>query len=77
MNIPAQAELGRGTLGFSSETLMSFAYLVAIWGTGMAFSSLPRNALGKSMALNSAPTRITSEMRYIHTSRAMAAPNEP
>lgn len=42
-----------------------------------AVSSLPNVDLGNSIALNSAPMRITSEMRYIHTSRAMATPSDP
>src|SRR5260370_37173633 len=40
-------------------------------------NSLPNTERGKRMALNSAPIRITSEIRYIHTSNAMAAPNDP
>lgn len=42
-----------------------------------ALSSLPSMALGKSMALNSAPTSTTREIMYIHTSRAMLTPSEP
>jgi hypothetical protein len=60
-----------GSLGTTQD------YLVAVCGIRMAFSSLPRKARGKSMALNSAPTRITSEIMYIQTSRAMATPREP
>ena len=34
-------------------------------------------ARGNNMALNSAPTKITSEIMYIQTSRAMPTPSEP
>jgi len=43
----------------------------------IAFSSFPSMARGNSMALNSAPTKTTSETMYIHTNKAMAAPSEP
>ncbi len=42
-----------------------------------AVSSLPSNDRGKSIALNSAPIRMTSEIRYIHTSNAIATPSDP
>jgi len=43
----------------------------------LTFNSLPSVDRGNSMALNSAPIRMTSEIRYIHTSSAMATPSEP
>src|ERR1022692_1891752 len=46
-------------------------------GPLIAVSSFPSMARGKSMALNSAPTRTTRETMYIQTSRAMAAPSDP
>lgn len=52
-------------------------YDVNAFGTLTAVSSLPSIARGNSMALNSAPTRTTSEIKYIHTSKAMAAPSDP
>src|SRR5258708_25439284 len=42
-----------------------------------AFSSLPSSDRGNSIALNSVPIRITSEIRYIHTRSAMPTPNDP
>ena len=52
------------------------AYVLAL-DTGISFNSFPNVARGNNMALNSAPTRITSEIMYIQTSKAIAAPSEP
>src|SRR5882757_10432567 len=46
-------------------------------GALIATSSFPSIARGNSMALNSAPTRITSETIYIQTSNEMPAPSDP
>src|SRR5262249_59996384 len=43
----------------------------------IATSSLPSIARGNSMALNSAPTSITSDIMYIQTRRVMPTPREP
>ena len=63
--------------GRRREDARAYIYLLTGCGAGMAFSSLPRKARGKSMALNSAPIRMTSEIRYIQTSSAIPAPSEP
>lgn len=52
-------------------------YCVASRRLTISRSSRPSIARGKSMALNSAPTRMTSEIMYIHTRRAIPAPREP
>ena len=53
-------------------------YVLLLWG-GMrwAIATLTSIARGNSKALNSAPTRTTKEIRYIHTSKAMATPSDP
>lgn len=43
----------------------------------VAPSSKPSVERGNNMALNSAPIRITSEIRYIHTNKAIATPSDP
>lgn len=63
-----------GTIGRGSETS---SYRALVRDGAVSLSSLPRKARGKSIALNSAPTRMTSEIRYIHTSSAMPTPREP
>lgn len=45
--------------------------------TPIPVNSLPKSERGKSMALNSAPIRITSEIKYIHTKSAIATPSDP
>src|SRR5215469_18269222 len=47
------------------------------YGLAVTPNSLPSSDRGNSMALNSAPMRMTSEIRYIHTSSAMATPRDP
>lgn len=45
--------------------------------TAPAANSLPNSDRGNKIALNSAPIRMTREIKYIQTSSAMAAPSEP
>jgi hypothetical protein len=56
------------------ETLQQRLYSL---GPFTAVSSFPSIARGNSRALNSAPTRTTKDIRYIHTSSAMATPVDP
>ena len=64
---------------------LSFTQVIAqgtAFGSGAAANAILMvfylfNRQAPIMALNSLPTRMTSETRYIHTNNAMPNPNEP
>lgn len=61
----------------SGKGMKQDRYLVSKPGRAISTSSRPKVVRGKIMALNSAPTRITSEIMYIQTSSAMPTPSDP
>ena len=76
----------RGKVPETRSVLPGFKILPVVAGDGYALTgvdtalsvnSLPSRERGYNIALNSAPTRITSEIMYIHTSSAMPTPSDP